>query len=151
MQYVPIGFHNRYDFSVADFKAACYVVDKQMLVFGKRTNVAPSAVPWETIRYMVSEITYGGKVNDGDDLQYLVALSHRLFQPAAFDLGFDLVSGLSVPEGRQTVAEYLEWAAQLPEQAPLLWIDLEEGVDDTVRENTCREIAAEVVSLAESY
>lgn len=151
LQYVPIGFHNRYDFSVADFKAACYVVDKQMLVFGKRTNVAPSAVPWETIRYMVSKITYGGKVNDGDDLQYLVALSHRLFQPAAFDLGFDLVSGLSVPEGRQTVAEYLEWAAQLPEQAPLLWIDLEEGVDDTVRENTCREIAAEVVSLAESY
>lgn len=151
LQYVPIGFHNRYDFSVADFKAACYVVEKQMLAFGKRSNVAPGAIPWETIRYMISEITYGGKVNDDDDLQYLVALSHRLFQPAAFDLGFELVTGLSVPEGRQNVAEYLEWATQLPEQAPLLWIDLEEGVDDTVRENTCREIAAEVVALAESY
>ncbi len=68
---------------------------------GNRSNIAPQNIPWDMIRYLVTE-TYGGKIDDEGDFNQLRALVHRILTPSAYDIGHKLVEedgGLVVPSG----------------------------------------------------
>lgn len=152
LKYVPISFATNYDITISDFKAACFVIDKALDSLGTmRTNISPSSLPWEYLRYLIANITYGGKIDHVDDLNYVISLSQTVFNANAFNLEFNLIENeftkstattLYPPEG-DLIEGYIEWAEHLPDNVPLNWIGLDNKVDNQVRERNCRQIATD--------
>lgn len=102
-----------------------------------RTNIAPSKIPWDLIRTLITE-TYGGKVDDEADFRELSSLVHRFLTPAAFDDDHKLVAeapgkegdysaegdgSLLVPGGTQ-MRDFMEWVRRLPEREPPTYLGL---------------------------
>ncbi len=97
-------------------------------VAGNRTNIAPQNIPWEMIRYLVTE-TYGGKIDDEGDFRRLTQLVQKFLSPAAYDIGHKLVEGsgekdeLVVPSGT-TLPDFQAWIQKLPEREPPTYLGL---------------------------
>jgi dynein heavy chain 1 len=97
-----------------------------------RTNIAPANIPWDMIRYLVTE-TYGGKIDDEGDFRVLNQLVHTFLTPAAFDIGHKLVASsdeavgepqcLEVPAGT-SLQEFMGWIQRLPEREPPTYLGL---------------------------
>lgn len=97
---------------------------------GSRTNVNPQSIPWDMIRYLVTE-TYGGKIDDEADFKLLNQLVDSFLTPSAYDIGHKLVEStdgseegsLVVPAGT-TLPEFMEWIHKLPEREPPTYLGL---------------------------
>jgi dynein heavy chain 1 len=102
-----------------------------------RTNIAPANIPWDMIRYLVTE-TYGGKIDDEGDFSALRELVHTFLTPAAFEIGHKLVTAaadadatgnsadsveLVVPAGT-SLQEFMGWIQKLPEREPPTYLGL---------------------------
>jgi dynein heavy chain 1 len=95
-----------------------------------RTNIAPQNIPWEMIRYLVTE-TYGGKIDDEGDFKMLMQLVHSFLTPLAYEIGHKLVegsedgatAGLVVPSGT-SLQEFMSWIQKLPEREPPTYLGL---------------------------
>lgn len=164
LKYAPIAFSTHYDITISDFKAGCFIIEKYLQPFGSsRTNISPDLIPWDSIRYMIAEITYGGKINNQEDLSYIVALSRKLFTAESFNHGFNLIGNehtlksatiLSPPEGLTQLSQQdmESWVfEEIPTKVPLSWIDLDEKVDSLVREDESKVIASKVYDIAVNF
>lgn len=92
---------------------------------GGRTNIAPTKLPWDMIRTLITE-TYGGKIDDEGDFQRLGDLVKFVFTPDAFNSDFKLVDTdqpLYVPEGIG-MSEFMRWVNALPEREPPTYLGL---------------------------
>jgi len=96
-----------------------------------RSNIAPQNIPWDMIRYLVTE-TYGGKIDDESDFSALRQLVSSFLTPAAYDIGHRLVRGagagaedadLVVPSGT-SLQEFMGWIGRLPEREPPTYLGL---------------------------
>lgn len=103
----------------------------------ERTNVAPTKIPWDLLRILITE-TYGGKIDDEADFKELSHLVDKILTVAAFDEDHKLVEGpqepggdgsleedrgLVVPGGTQ-LPEFMEWVNRLPEREPPTYLGL---------------------------
>lgn len=93
---------------------------------GNRTNLAPQNIPWEMVRYMITE-TYGGKIDDEEDFKLLAQLVSSFLTPAAYEAEHKLVDGpdggLLVPSGT-SVQDFMSWIHKLPEREPPTYLGL---------------------------
>lgn len=93
---------------------------------GNRTNIAPQNIPWEMIRYLVTE-TYGGKIDDEGDFKLLGQLVTQSLTPHAYDSDHKLVNGpdggLMVPSGT-SLQDFMAWIHKLPEREPPTYLGL---------------------------
>ena len=96
-----------------------------------RPNVAPTKIPWDLIRTLITE-TYGGKIDNEGDFKQLSQLVDQLMTPAAFEVDHELVGSnaenggddaLVVPE-ETGMSSYLEWVKRLPEREPPTYLGL---------------------------
>ena len=97
-----------------------------------RSNIAPQNIPWDMIRYLVTE-TYGGKIDDESDFAVLRQLVASFLTPSAYDIGHRLVRGgsegqaaeddLVVPSGT-SLQEFMGWIGRLPEREPPTYLGL---------------------------
>lgn len=104
------------------------------IVAQERTNLAPSKIPWNLIRALITEM-YGGKVDDETDFKVLSDLVDKTMTVAAFDDDHKLVDGvgeegaleadggLLMPGGTQ-FADFMEWINGLPEREPPTYLGL---------------------------
>jgi dynein heavy chain 1, cytosolic len=95
-------------------------------VAGNRTNIAPTNIPWDMLRYLVTE-TYGGKVDDEGDFALLNQLVGQFLTPHAYDSDHKLVDGpdggLLVPAGT-SLQDFMAWIHKLPEREPPTYLGL---------------------------
>lgn len=156
LRYAPISFTQKYDINDSDFTAGVCVLDKllQPLQAGK-TNVSPDTIPWPEIRYLIGEVTYGGKINSKDDLRYFVELASHIFREEVFEMDFNLIENeltralgelLRLPEGI-TLEGYKEWIDQLADKTPLSWVGLKEEVDVLVRAKEGQQVASRTLKV----
>lgn len=92
---------------------------------GNRTNLAPQNMPWDMMRYLVTE-TYGGKIDDEGDFKLLGSLVDSILSPAAYDVDHKLVDGpdtLLVPSGT-SMQDFNAWVHKLPEREPPTYLGL---------------------------
>lgn len=111
----------------AKYECSAHIIDTWIdHVAGGRTNVAPSKLPWDMIRTLITE-TYGGKIDDEGDFSRLGALVKSIFTPDAFNTDFKLVdipeNPLYVPEGIG-MPEFMQWVNSLPEREPPTYLGL---------------------------
>eukprot|EP00767_Chilomastix_cuspidata_P004259 gnl/Chilomastix_cuspidata/4391.p1 GENE.gnl/Chilomastix_cuspidata/4391~~gnl/Chilomastix_cuspidata/4391.p1 ORF type:complete len:5137 (+),score=567.95 gnl/Chilomastix_cuspidata/4391:1094-15412(+) len=119
-KYGKIGYNVPYDFNNSDFSVSLELL-ATYTDRGKGDN-AYAAPPWDSLRYLIGEVMYGGRVTDDFDRRILVTyleeyLGDFLFedsQPFAFyasKIG-DIV--YKVPREAHSVEEYIENINGLP-------------------------------------
>ncbi|PWW79978.1 hypothetical protein C7212DRAFT_355935 [Tuber magnatum] len=127
LRYVPdLGWKGWWEFNDSDYECSAYIIDTWIdHVSGGRTNVAPTKLPWDMIRTLITE-TYGGKIDDESDFQRLTDLVKSVFTPDAFNSDFKLVDTdqpLYVPEGIK-MPDFIRWVNALPEREPPTYLGL---------------------------
>ncbi|PTB70906.1 hypothetical protein BBK36DRAFT_1134104 [Trichoderma citrinoviride] len=119
-----VGF---WEFNDSDYECCAFIIDVWIeSVAGNRTNIAPQNIPWDMIRYLVTE-TYGGKIDDEGDFSLLRQLVTSFLTPAAYDADHKLVDGpdggLLVPSGTG-LQDFMAWVHKLPEREPPTYLGL---------------------------
>ncbi|PIO76653.1 putative ATP synthase F1, delta subunit [Teladorsagia circumcincta] len=93
LRYTPLGWANAYEFSDADLRVACDTLDAAVDVVAQgRANVAPEKLPWTTLRTLLSQCIYGGKIDNNFDQVLLDCILERLFTAKSFEPEHVLVS-----------------------------------------------------------
>ncbi|QPG94731.1 Dynein heavy chain cytoplasmic [Epichloe festucae Fl1] len=128
LRYAPdLGWKGFWEFNDSDYECSAFIVDTWLdSAAGKRTNIAPQNIPWEMIRYLVTE-TYGGKIDDEGDFKLLRQLVTSFLTPDAYEVEHKLVEGpdggLLVPSGT-SLQDFMAWIHKLPEREPPTYLGL---------------------------
>ncbi|KAK5998324.1 Dynein heavy chain [Cladobotryum mycophilum] len=128
LRYAPnLGWKGFWEFNDSDYECCAFIVDTWVEnVAGNRTNIAPQNIPWEMLRYLITE-TYGGKIDDEGDFNLLRQLVTSFLTPAAYDVDHKLVEGpdegLVVPSGT-SLQDFMAWVHKLPEREPPTYLGL---------------------------
>lgn len=124
MSYAPKSFQKSYSIRDNDFMFAIQAIEELLLPYMDLKNIPMEKIPFEEIEFLVGQIFYGGKIDNTADWNYVTALCGRLFNEGSFENLFGLTDGVSRPEGVDVIA-YESWISELPDTAPLKWIDLD--------------------------
>lgn len=157
MRYFPVSFRKKYDISEFDLMVGHEHIKR---IFDRieyeRTYVTPDIIPWKEVRYLVAEITYGGKIDAMEDFEYVSHLALLIFRPESFDSTFNLVLNdvteltgetICIPEGLSLDA-YKKWIKDLPEEAPPSWLSLQNQDINEFYVKQCKEIIEQVKNVS---
>jgi dynein heavy chain len=75
----PIGFSVPYEFNQGDWLASMQFLQNHLTLLGEDARKNP--VSWETVRYMISQIQYGGRITDNNDRILFDTIALTLFDP----------------------------------------------------------------------
>lgn len=98
----PIGWNIPYEFNQSDLSACVQFLQNHCLEMDSKKAPEPN---WSTVRYMVSQIQYGGKITDDFDMLLMDTYAEKYFHSACLKVGYELYtderSGFSyqVPDG----------------------------------------------------
>lgn len=126
-----------------------------------RSNVAPSNLPWDMIRTLITE-TYGGKIDDESDFANLGRLVNSFLTPAAYEVGHKLVEGvagavtqedggdgsLTVPSGTG-LSEFMDWVNKLPEREPPTYLGLPSNAEKLLLVGLGRSMISDLGKITE--
>jgi dynein heavy chain len=74
----PIGFCVPYEFNQGDWAASVQFLQNHLTLIGEDVKKG-QPVSWETIRYMVAEIQYGGRITDNKDRELFATIARVNF------------------------------------------------------------------------
>ncbi|KAF7560337.1 hypothetical protein G7046_g3815 [Stylonectria norvegica] len=153
LRYAPnLGWKGFWEFNDSDYECSAFIVDTWIeSVAGTRTNIAPQNIPWEMLRYMVTE-TYGGKIDDEGDFALLSQLVTTFLTPAAYEVDHKLVEGpdggLLVPSGT-SIHDFMGWIQKLPEREPPTYLGLPANAEKLLLSNQGRSLIANLRKVTE--
>ncbi|KAL7058434.1 hypothetical protein AAHC03_016999 [Spirometra sp. Aus1] len=115
-KFSPIGWSVPYEFNQADFDASIEFIRSHIdeIEFAKK-NTKTSGIDWKCVRYMLSEIQYGGRITDSEDIIIMITLVKRMFLEKMFQSDFQLAPNYVIPR-LSTVNQYLGFINSLPLQ-----------------------------------
>ncbi|KFD71623.1 hypothetical protein M514_05338 [Trichuris suis] len=131
LQYVPIGWTKRYEFSEADLRVAWDCVDAWVDTAAMdRANLPPEKVPWDAIRTLLSQCIYGGRLDNKFDQILLDCFIRKLFTGKSFSADFALVESYGSAGGKLTVPDavrreqFISWVDSIRELQSPSWLGL---------------------------
>merc|ERR1719409_78157 len=80
-KYGRVGWNVAYDFNESDFKISC----KLIAMYLDKSLLLNDPIPWETLKYLISEAMYGGRVTDDFDRRVLTCYLEEYMGDFLFD------------------------------------------------------------------
>jgi len=128
-KYGKVGWNVNYDFNDSDFSVSLRLIETYL---EKASINGDSAIPWDTLRYLVGEVMYGGRVTDNLDRrvvetymqEYLGDFLFDTFQPFHFYHNTDPACGLVVdykipaPGAKDVYTKAIEQLPGIESQTP---------------------------------
>jgi len=105
-----IGWAIAYEYNQSDLSASVQFIQNHMLDMEVRKV---KEITWTTVRYMVSEIQYGGRVSDDWDRRLLNTFSDKYFVQNMFDPSYALFPNYTIPQGTD-IAVFRSHVEQIP-------------------------------------
>ncbi|GLD50869.1 dynein heavy chain 8, axonemal [Lates japonicus] len=137
----PLGWNIPYEFNSADFTASVEFVEKHLDDCGPKKDVS-----WVTVRYMLAEVQYGGRVTDDYDKRLLKCFARVWFSKKMFDPSFCFYTGYKIPVCK-TVEEYMEYIQSLPVVDSPQALGLHPNADITYQTNTSAEVLDTITNI----
>uniref|UniRef100_A0AAV2K4G4 AAA+ ATPase domain-containing protein n=2 Tax=Knipowitschia caucasica TaxID=637954 RepID=A0AAV2K4G4_KNICA len=135
----PLGWNIPYEFNSADFTASVEFVEKHL-------GECRKDVSWITVRYMLSEVQYGGRVTDDYDKRLLQCFARVWFSNKMFDPLFCFYTGYKIPLCK-TVEEYMDHIQSLPTVDSPQVLGLHPNADITYQTNTSAEVLDTITNI----
>lgn len=148
-KYGKLGWNVPYDFNETDFRISMTLIGTYL---GKAAAGGDDVLPWSTLRYLIGEAMYGGRVSDSFDRRILTTYLEEYFgdflfdsfQPFAFYRGPDGDYALPAVGGRDT---YVMAIDSLPViQSPEMF-GLHANADISYYTNAAKAMWADLVAL----
>ncbi|RMZ70649.1 dynein heavy chain [Pyrenophora seminiperda CCB06] len=130
LRYAPtLGWKGFWEFNDSDYECCSFIIDTWVdTVAQGRSNIAPTKIPWEMLRILITEM-YGGKIDDAEDWSILASLVDACMTPAAFEDKFMIVKETEHSEGLELPSstswkDFMGWVNDLPEREPPTYLGL---------------------------
>jgi len=106
----PVGWNIKYEFNDSDLETSLEMVKMYL-------DEAPGGVPWETVNYMLSEISYGGRVTDDKDRRLIATILKVYYNEKVMDDDYKFSgSGIYFAPPTSKRAEYSTYMEAYPYQ-----------------------------------
>ena len=131
----PIGWNVPYEFNQSDLSACVQFLQNHLMEMDAKKANQPT---WETVRYMISAIQYGGRITDGFDKLLMDTFAEKYFTGPSLKVGYVLYvderSGFeySVPDTTE-IDDFRKYIEQLPGQESPEVFGLHPNADLTFR------------------
>ena len=89
-----IGWTVPYEFNQSDLNACSLFLQNHILDMDAKKA---KDVTWSTVRYMISEIQYGGRITDDWDRRQMNTYAESFFCQAVLEPGYSFLKGYSIP------------------------------------------------------
>ena len=137
----PLGWNIPYEFNQSDFSATVQFVQNHLDELDPRRGIS-----WQTVRYMIGEVQYGGRVTDDYDKRLLNTYAKQWFSENMFLDKFEFAKGYKIPKCK-LLLEYRNVIETLPLNDSPEAFGLHPNADITYQTNTSDEILSTIVSI----
>ncbi|KAJ8919734.1 hypothetical protein NQ315_006262 [Exocentrus adspersus] len=126
----PLGWNIPYEFNSADWLSSCLFLQNHL------DDIDPKrGISWQTLRYMLGEVHYGGRVTDDFDKRLLNTFCSVWFNENVFSENFLFYKGYKIITFKQ-VSDYLTLIDTFPPTDPPQAYGLHSNADITYQTNT---------------
>ncbi|XP_025155775.1 dynein heavy chain 8, axonemal [Harpegnathos saltator] len=137
----PLGWNIPYEFNLADWLASCMFINNHLNDYDSKRGIS-----WQTVRYMIGEVQYGGRVTDDYDKRLLNTFAKVWFADALFAEGFVFHKSYPLLIFKQ-VSDYLKAIDAMSTVDPPQVYGLHSNADITYQSNTTQTVLNMIISV----
>eukprot|EP01028_Stygiella_incarcerata_P006636 TRINITY_DN270_c0_g1_i1.p1 TRINITY_DN270_c0_g1~~TRINITY_DN270_c0_g1_i1.p1 ORF type:complete len:4523 (-),score=1222.92 TRINITY_DN270_c0_g1_i1:192-13760(-) len=140
----PLGWNVPYEFNHSDLAASVRFLQNHLTTVGEDTK--RGVLGWSTIKYMICEVQYGGRITDDFDRRLCNTYGELWLTPDVVSHEFEFFPGYSIPHSEE-IAKIRDHIEQLPLNDTPEVFGMHKNGDITYRTRQSREVLSTILEI----